>query len=150
MEQMLFEASAVRPSVTGTTPFLAYRSMERRLDDCLSGMRTISKAASLDAGNPLIVSGPDGFCVFPHLSYLTTHPDSPLHGVHVADVWDEDGRLFVAEAGKGEQVAVEVLQLSDAGVERLREAVGHRPVGDQAGLRRGVAGTAGRAPRDLG
>lgn len=122
MKQMLFEASSVRPSMSGLTPFLAFRAAERRLDDYLSGMGAAG-AASRDAGKPLIVSGPSGFCVFPRLDYLTMHPDSPLHGVDVLDMWDEDGRLFAADPGRGDRGAVEVRQLTGAGIDSLKTIV---------------------------
>lgn len=118
MKQALFDTASIRPE-EGWTPFLAFRSFEHRLDDYLHGGAN-GVPASRDAGNPLMVSGPAGFCVFPDIYHLTTHPDSPLGDVDVVDMWDEDGRLFAADPARGERSAVEIRQLTDHGIDVLK------------------------------
>lgn len=75
----------------------------------------VGKSADPLSGNPVMVSWPDGLCVARSFWMLRDHPDSPLHGLDMQRIWDDNGRLFFRGDRDGSSVDLEVRQLSDKG-----------------------------------
>lgn len=99
----------------------AMRHLESYLDgDGILEPRTV---APEHGGNPLVArSGDDGFFVCGWLDVLNLAADSPLAGCEIQRIRDEDGRLFITGDRDGGTVDVEVRQLTEAGVGRLKES----------------------------
>lgn len=110
------------------------RHLESYLDgDGILEPRTV---APENGGNPLVArSGDDGFFVCGWLDVLNLAADSPLAGCEIQRIRDEDGRLFITGDRDGGTVDVEVRQLTEAGVGRLKESEDRFPLGLRGELR---------------
>lgn len=103
---------------------LALRESLRHLESYLDG-DGILEPRTVDpeyGGNPLVARSAAGFFVCGWLDVLNLAGDSPLAGCEIQRIRDEDGRLFLTGTRDGETVDVEVRQLTEAGVGRLKES----------------------------